>query len=131
MSAIKHEVIATEKAPQAIGPYSQAVRLGSLIFCSGQIPLHPENGSVVGHTTAEQTEQVLKNLQKVLEAAGSNLNCVLKTTCFLSDMADFAEFNQVYASFFTENAPTRSAIQAAALPKGVRVEIEAIAYCAE
>ena len=85
----------------------------------------------MGHTTAEQTEQVLKNLQKVLEAAGSNLNCVLKTTCFLSDMADFAEFNQVYASFFTENAPARSAIQAAALPKGVRVEIEAIAYCAE
>lgn len=131
MSASKHEIIATEQAPKAIGPYSQAVRLGSLIFCSGQIPLHPENGAIVGNTTAEQTEQVLKNLQKVLEKAGSNLNCVLKTTCFLSDMDDFANFNQVYARFFTENAPARSAIQAAALPKGVKVEIEAIAYTAE
>lgn len=131
MSASKHEIIATEQAPKAIGPYSQAVRLGSLIFCSGQIPLHPESGAIVGNTTAEQTEQVLKNLQKVLEKAGSNLNCVLKTTCFLSDMADFADFNQVYARFFTENAPARSAIQAAALPKGVKVEIEAIAYTAE
>ncbi len=131
MSASKHEIIATEQAPKAIGPYSQAVRLGSLIFCSGQIPLHPESGAIVGNTTAEQTEQVLKNLQKVLGKAGSNLNCVLKTTCFLSDMADFADFNQVYARFFTENAPARSAIQAAALPKGVKVEIEAIAYTAE
>lgn len=131
MSASKHEIIATEQAPKAIGPYSQAVRLGSLIFCSGQIPLHPESGAIVGNTTAEQTEQVLKNLQKVLEKAGSNLNCVLKTTCFLSDMDDFANFNQVYARFFTENAPARSAIQAAALPKGVKVEIEAIAYTAE
>lgn len=131
MSASKHEIIATEQAPKAIGPYSQAVRLGSLIFCSGQIPLHPESGAIVGNTTAEQTEQVLKNLQKVLEKAGSNLNCVLKTTCFLSDMDDFADFNQVYARFFTENAPARSAIQAAALPKGVKVEIEAIAYTAE
>ncbi len=131
MSTSKHEVIATEQAPKAIGPYSQAVRLGSLIFCSGQIPLHPESGAIVGNTTVEQTEQVLKNLQKVLEKAGSNLNCVLKTTCFLSDMADFADFNQVYARFFTENAPARSAIQAAALPKGVKVEIEAIAYTAE
>lgn len=131
MHTSKHEVIATEQAPKAIGPYSQAVRLGSLIFCSGQIPLHPESGAIVGSTTAEQTEQVLKNLQKILEKAGSNLNCVLKTTCFLSDMADFADFNRVYASFFTENAPARSAIQAAALPKGVKVEVEAIAYCAE
>ena len=131
MSASKHEIIATEQAPKAIGPYSQAVRLGSLIFCSGQIPLHPDSGAIVGNTTAEQTEQVLKNLQKVLEKAGSNLNCVLKTTCFLSDMDDFANFNQVYARFFTENAPARSAIQAAALPKGVKVEIEAIAYTAE
>lgn len=131
MSASKHEIIATEQAPKAIGPYSQAVRLGSLIFCSGQIPLHPESGAIVGNTTAEQTEQVLKNLQKVLGKAGSNLNCVLKTTCFLSDMDDFANFNQVYARFFTENAPARSAIQAAALPKGVKVEIEAIAYTAE
>ncbi len=131
MNTSKHEVIATEQAPKAIGPYSQAVRLGSLIFCSGQIPLHPESGAIVGSTTAEQTEQVLKNLQKVLEKAGSNLNCILKTTCFLSDMADFADFNQVYARFFTENAPARSAIQAAALPKGVKVEVEAIAYCAE
>ncbi len=128
MTTVKHEFIATKEAPQAIGPYSQAVRLGSLIFCSGQIPLHPENGTVIGETTAEQTEQVLKNLQKVLEAAHSSLKCVLKTTCFLSDMTDFAEFNQVYTRFFTENTPARSAIQAAALPKGVKVEIEAIAY---
>ncbi len=128
MSTDKQEIIATPEAPQAIGPYSQAVCLASLIFCSGQIPLHPESGAIVGQTTAEQTEQALKNLQKVLEKAGSNLKCVLKTTCFLSDMADFAEFNRVYAHFFTDDAPARSAIQAAALPKGVKIEIEAIAY---
>lgn len=130
MTEIKHEVIATTKAPQAIGPYSQATRLENLVFCSGQIPLDPEKGVVVGTTAAEQTEQVLKNLQSVLEAAGSSLKHVVKTTCFLSDMADFAEFNTVYSRFFNDKTPARSAIQAAALPKGVKVEVEAIAYLA-
>ncbi|MGM9998168.1 MAG: RidA family protein [Candidatus Bruticola sp.] len=124
----KQEIIVSTLAPQAIGPYSQAVGLGSLVFCSGQIPLDPQSGVVVGLTTAEQTEQAIKNLQNVLEAADSSLSKVVKTTCFLDNMADFAEFNRVYAQFFTTNAPARSAIQAAALPKGVKIEIEAIAY---
>ncbi|MGM9992305.1 MAG: RidA family protein [Candidatus Bruticola sp.] len=125
---LKQEIVISNQAPQAIGPYSQAVCWGNLVFCSGQIPLDPQNGTIVGATTAEQTKQALKNLQNVLEAAGSDLSKVLKTTCFLDNIADFAEFNEVYAQFFTDNAPARSAIQAAALPKGVKIEVEAIAY---
>ncbi len=123
----KHTPITTENAPAAIGPYSQAIRCGDLVFCSGQIPLDPRSGELVGKTTAEQTEQVLKNLQAVLEAAGSSLDRVLKTTVFLQDLADFNEFNQVYARFFAQVPPARSAVQVAGLPRAVRVEVEAVA----
>jgi len=123
----QHCPITTEHAPAAIGPYSQAIRCGDLVFCSGQIPLDPLSGDLVGQTTAEQTEQVLKNLQAVLEAAGTGLDRVLKTTVFLQDLADFAEFNQVYARFFDLVPPARSAVQVAGLPRAVRVEVEAVA----
>ena len=124
-------VISTETAPAAVGPYSQAVRLQDLIFCSGQIPLDPETGAIIGTSLAEQTRQALNNLREVLTAAGSGLDRVLKTTVFLTDMSRFAELNGVYAEFFTENPPARSAVQVGALPKGVLVEIEAIAYKSE
>ncbi len=123
----QHSPINTDRAPAAIGPYSQAIRCGDLVFCSGQIPLDPHSGDLVGKTTAEQTEQVLKNLRAVLEAAGSSLDRVLKTTVFLQDLADFAEFNQVYARFFDQVPPARSAVQVAGLPRAVRVEVEAVA----
>lgn len=119
--------VSTDRAPAAIGPYSQAIRTEGLLFCSGQIPLDPATGEMVGTTTAEQTEQVLRNLRGLLEAGGSSLASVLKTTVFLADMADFAEFNAVYARHFPEDPPARSTVAAAGLPKGARVEIEAIA----
>ncbi|MGI5844373.1 MAG: RidA family protein [Candidatus Xenobium sp.] len=123
----QHSPIITENAPAAIGPYSQAIRCGDLVFCSGQLPMDPQSGDLVGKTTAEQTEQALKNLRAVLEAAGSSLDRVLKTTVFLQDLADFAEFNQVYARFFDQVPPARSAVQVARLPRDVRVEVEAVA----
>ena len=118
--------IQTDKAPAAIGPYSQAVCVGNLIFTSGQISLDPETGVLKGNTIESQTRRVCKNLSAVLEAAGSSLDKVVKTTCFLSDMGDFAAFNSVYAEFFTEK-PARSCIASKGLPKGALVEIEAIA----
>ncbi len=118
--------IETKNAPGAIGPYSQATVVGDMIFTSGQIPLDPETGLMVGDTVEEQTHRVCQNLQAVLTAAGSSLTSVLKTTCFLSDMADFAAFNQVYATYFTDK-PARSCVAVKALPKGALVEIEAIA----
>ena len=121
------ETISTENAPGAIGPYSQAVRSGNMIFCSGQIPIDPATGEFVSNYVAEQTRQVLKNLSAVLEAAGSNLNNVVKTTVFLADMNDFTAMNEVYARYFTENFPARATVQAARLPKDARVEIECIA----
>ena len=121
------EIISTENAPGAIGPYSQAVKTGNLIFCSGQIPIDPATGEFVSDNIAEQTEQVLENLSQVLNAAESNLNNVVKTTVFLADMNDFAEMNEVYAKFFSENKPARATVQAARLPKDARVEIECIA----
>ena len=125
-------IITTEKAPAAIGPYAQANRVGDLVFTSGQIPLDPLTGEVVGTGVAEQAEQVLKNLAAVLEAAGSSLSAVVKTTVFLQDMADFARMNEVYARYFTGEAlPSRSAVAVRALPKGVLVEIEAIALMAQ
>lgn len=121
------EVIITTDAPVAIGPYSQAIRVGNLIFVSGQIPLHPQTGEVVGDTAAEQVRQVLQNLRAVLQASGATLRDVVKTTIFLTDLGQFAAVNAVYAEFFPENPPARSTVQVAALPRGVQVEIEAVA----
>lgn len=121
------EIIATENAPGAIGPYSQAVKTGNLVFCSGQIPIDPKTGEFISDDVAEQTEQVLKNLSAVLTAAGTNLNNVVKTTVFLADMSDFTAMNEVYSKFFSENKPARATVQAARLPKDARVEIECIA----
>lgn len=118
--------IQTNKAPAAIGPYSQAVCVGNLIFTSGQIPLNPETGLLEGQSIVEQTHRVCKNLEAVLCAAGSSLKSAVKTVCFLSDMADFAAFNEVYAQYFTEK-PARSCVAVKALPKGALVEVEVIA----
>ncbi|MHC5155389.1 MAG: RidA family protein [Planctomycetota bacterium] len=120
-------IIRTAQAPEAIGPYSQAVVAGDLVFCSGQIPLDPETMALVGQTAAEQTAQVLTNLSEVLKAAGSGLEKVVKTTVFLSDMNDFAEMNKVYAKFFGDHKPARATVEVARLPKDVKVEIECIA----
>ena len=122
------QAIITDKAPGAIGPYSQGVQTSSLVFTSGQIPIDPATGDFVGDSIREQTKQVLKNVQAVLEAAGSSLDKVLKMTVFLKNMEDFGAMNEVYAGFFTEGKfPARSAIEVARLPKDALVEIEAIA----
>ena len=121
-------VISTPNAPSAIGPYSQAIRAGSLLFVSGQIPLDPATGALIPEETIQaQTARVLKNLSAILEAAGATLDNVVKTTVFLRDMEDFGEMNRIYQTFFSADCPARSAVQAARLPKDVRVEIEAIA----
>lgn len=121
------QIIQTGDAPQAIGPYSQAVRVGNFVFVSGQIPIDPKTGEFVNGGVGEQTEQVLKNITAVLSAAGTNLENVVKTTVFLADMGDFVVMNEVYAKFFTENPPARATVQAARLPRDARVEIEVIA----
>jgi len=121
------QIISTMDAPQAIGPYSQAVRVGSFVFLSGQIPIDPSTGNFVEGGVAEQTEQVLKNISAVLSASGTSLENVVKTTVFLADMNDFVAMNEVYARFFKENPPARATVQAARLPRDARVEIEAIA----
>jgi len=121
------EVIATEQAPRAIGPYSQAIRAGNLLFCSGQIPIDPSTGEFVSGGVAEQTEQVMRNLSALLSAGHSSLKQVVKTTVFLADMDDFTAMNEVYGRFFGENPPARATVQAARLPRDARVEIEAIA----
>ena len=118
--------IATDKAPDAIGPYSQAMVVGGLVFTSGQIAINPENGNIEATDVIGQTEQVMKNLTAVLAAAGTDLTRAVKTTCFLADIADFAAFNEVYAKYFTEK-PARSCVAAKALPKGALVEVEVIA----
>lgn len=120
------EIILTEKAPQPIGPYSQAVRAGNLVFVSGQIPVDPVSGALVRGIAAE-TKQVFENLKAVLQAAGSSLSKALKVTVYLANMAEFGEMNKVYEQYFPECPPARSTIQAAALPKGVSVEIDVIA----
>ena len=120
-------IIKTEDAPKAIGPYSQAVVAGGFVFASGQIPTDPATGQFVEGGISEQTRQVLRNLSKVLEAAGTGLERVVKTTVFLADMDDFAAMNEVYARFFGENPPARSTVQAARLPRDARVEIDVIA----
>lgn len=117
----------TDRAPEAIGPYSQAVVVGNLVFTAGQIPLDPETMEVVGDDVAAQTERVMQNIKAVLDGAGASLGSVVKTTVFLKDMNDFAAMNEVYARYFGEHRPARSAVQAARLPKDVLVEIETIA----
>jgi 2-iminobutanoate/2-iminopropanoate deaminase len=121
------EIVRTESAPKAIGPYSQAVRAGSLLFCAGQIPLDPASMQVVEGDIEAQTRRVLENLSAVLAAAGSSRERVVKTTVFLSDLGEFARMNAVYAEFFPANPPARSTVQAAALPRGVKIEVECIA----
>jgi len=121
------ETVSTENAPGAIGPYSQAIKAGGMVFCSGQIPIDPLTGVFVSEVVSEQTEQVLKNLSEVLNAAGTSLGNVVKTTVFLADMDDFAEMNEVYGRFFSENKPARATVQAARLPRDARVEIDCIA----
>ena len=121
------KIISTEKAPKAIGPYSQAIRIEGLVFTAGQVGLDPDRMEVVEGGIEAQTQQVLTNLKHVLESAGSGLNYVIKTTVFLQDMRDFASMNAVYAAFFPENAPARSTVQVAGLPKGALVEIECTA----
>lgn len=121
------EIIQTEHAPAAIGPYSQAIKGNGLVFASGQIPTDPATGQFVAGGIAEQTEQVLKNLAAVLEAAGSGLDRVVKTTVFLVDMQEFAAMNEVYGEFFKEAPPARATVEAGRLPRDARVEIEAIA----
>ena len=122
--------ISTEKAPAAIGPYSQAIVYGGTVFTSGQIPLDPTTGAVEAEGITAQTEQVMKNLDAVLTAAGASFESAIKTTCFLADMGDFAAFNEVYAKYFTEK-PARSCVAVKTLPRGVLVEVEVIAAISE
>ncbi len=121
------EIISTEESPAAIGPYSQAVKHGDMLFTSGQIPLDPASGEVVDGDITVQTTRVLDNLVAVLKAGGASVDSVIKTTCFLDDMADFAAFNAVYAKYFTGEAPARSCVAVDRLPKDVLVEVESIA----
>ena len=120
------EKIYTKNAPDAIGPYSQAMKVGDLVFTSGQIPINPATGNIDAVGITEQAEQVMKNLGAVLSAAGTSFEKAVKTTCFLADMADFAAFNEVYAKYFTEK-PARSCVAVKSLPKGALVEVEVIA----
>jgi 2-iminobutanoate/2-iminopropanoate deaminase len=123
----KLEVVRTDQAPTAIGPYSQAIVTDGWVFCSGQIALDPATMEVAAKTIADQTDRVLKNLAAVLEAAGASLSTVVKTTVFLSDMGDFQAMNEVYGRHFGEHRPARATVQAAGLPRGVKVEIECVA----
>ncbi len=125
------EPVQTDKAPAAIGPYSQAIRAGGFVFVSGQIPIDPATGEFVAGGIGAQTERVLQNLSAVLEAAGSGLDQIVKTTVFLADMKEFAQMNEVYARFFTEAPPARATVAAAGLPRDARVEIEAVALLSE
>ncbi len=120
--------IATDRAPAAIGPYSQAVRAGAFLFCSGQIPMEPESGEMVSGDIAAETRRVLENLKAVVEAAGGSLRDVVKVTVYLADLADFADMNAVYEEYFGEAKPARATIQAAALPRGARIEADCVAY---
>jgi 2-iminobutanoate/2-iminopropanoate deaminase len=122
-----HDIVTTEAAPKAIGPYSQAVAAGALVFCSGQIPIDPATGAVVPGGVAEQTRRVLENLRAVLAAAGASLSDVVKTTVYLKDLGEFQAMNEVYAQFFSARPPARATVEVARLPKDVRVEIDCIA----
>ena len=122
------EIISTDQAPKAIGPYSQAVRWNGMVFLSGQIPLDPATGQLIDGGIEEQTVRVLENLRAVLEASGASFETVLKTTIFVKDLGDFAKVNEIYGRYFPTNPPARATVEAARLPRDVRVEIEAIAY---
>jgi 2-iminobutanoate/2-iminopropanoate deaminase len=122
-------VVSTDKAPGAIGPYSQAIKVGTLVFTAGQIPLDPATGKLVEGDISAQTERVMQNLQAILEASGTSLSRVVKTTCFLTNLDDFAAFNEVYGRYFSENRPARSTVQAGRLPGGANVEVECVAEC--
>lgn len=124
---MKKEIISTDKAPKAIGPYSQGIKAGGLVFVSGQIPLDPDTGVPVSGDIAVQTERVLINISAVLVAAGSSLEDIVKTTVYLKDLADFASFNESYAGFFKENPPARATVEVSRLPKDVMIEIDAVA----
>ncbi|WP_455714949.1 RidA family protein [Anaerosporobacter sp.] len=120
-------IISTDKAPQAIGPYSQAVEVNGMIYTSGMIPINPADGSLVTGPVEEQAEQALKNLKALIEESGSSMDKVVKTTVFIKDMNDFAKINEVYARYFTDSYPSRSCVEVARLPKDVLIEVEAIA----
>ena len=124
---MKHEIIHTDKAPKAIGPYSQAVKAGNMLFVSGQVPFVPETLEIVEGDVKAQTAQSLKNVQAILEQAGLDFSHVVKSTVFIKDMNEFAQINEVYAEFFGENKPARACVEVARLPKDVKVEIEVIA----
>jgi 2-iminobutanoate/2-iminopropanoate deaminase len=121
------EVVATQQAPQAIGPYSQAIKANGFVFTAGQIPLDPATGKQVEGDIKAQTERVMRNLEAILAEAGASFDTVVKTTCYLANLDDFAAFNEVYARFFTAQPPARSTVQAARLPAGVQVEVDCIA----
>ena len=122
-------IIQTEQAPAAIGPYSQAIRIGDFLYTSGQIALDPESGNFLSGEIEDETEQTLKNISAILQAGGVNFENVIKTTVYLSDLNDFTRMNQVYEKYFSKNKPARACVQVAALPKGAKVEIDAIATC--
>ena len=121
------ETVSTESAPKALGPYSQALKVNGFVYCSGQIPINPATNAIEAETIEDQTRQVITNLKNVLEAAGTSLSAVVKTTVFIKDMNDFAALNGVYAEMFGETKPARSCVGVARLPKDVKVEIEAVA----
>lgn len=124
------EIVKTDKAPAAIGPYSQAIRIkcSTLVFCSGQIPINPKTGELVGKTSAEQCQQVMDNIAELLRAAGSDLTKILKSTIFLTDLKDFAPVNEMYSTYFTNDPPARSTVEVSKLPRDAKIEIEVIAY---
>ncbi len=124
------KIVNTDKAPEAIGPYSQAVKIDGIVYCSGQIPLDPETGKIVEGGIEEQTHQVMKNLGAVLEAAGGSFDSLLKTTIFLTNMGTFSLVNEIYGSYLSEPYPARATIEVSALPKGALVEVEAVARVA-
>lgn len=128
MQSPEKEVITTDKAPKALGPYSAGIRVGNMVYTAGQVGIDPEIGDIVDGGIEAETRQVLSNIQAVLKAAGSSLERVVKTTVFLRDMNDFSKMNAIYAEFFTNKPPARSTVQVGALPKGAAVEIEAIAF---
>jgi len=125
------QIISSPDAPAAIGPYSQAVKANGFVFTAGQIPLDPATGDVVEGDISAQTERVMQSLKAVLTAAGSDINSVVKTTCFLTDLGNFAAFNEIYASYFGSGAPARSTVEVSKLPRGVLVEVECVALASE